>query len=151
MPKIDVVDEAVIDGSPAVVYQALFNEISGVTNWWMPHLKCKVTGEMPLDRMGATFDIIVNPNSRMNAKFCATVTKVVKDKSIEEKYTGDFVGTGKWTFEPIDGKTKVQFQWAVKTNRLLLSIFSPFVDFGKRHSDVTQKGFKALNSYLNKK
>ncbi len=151
MPKFDVVDEAVIDASPSVVYQALLDEIAGVTDWWMPHLKCKVKGDMPIDRMGATFDIIINPNSRMNATFCATVTKAEKDKSIEEKYTGDFVGTGKWTFEPIDGKTKVQFKWTAKTNSVLLSVFSPFVDFGKRHSDVTQKGFKALNNYLSNK
>jgi hypothetical protein len=33
----------------------------------------------------------------------------------------------------------------------LFVLASPFVDKGKRHSDLIQKGFKALNSYLSKK
>ncbi len=65
---------------------------------------------------------------------------------------GDFVGTGKWTFEPTsDGKTKVQYRFNATTNRLLFSLVSPFVNIGKNHSDVMQTGFKACNSYLCKK
>jgi ribosome-associated toxin RatA of RatAB toxin-antitoxin module len=150
MPKIDVLDEAVIDSPPMVVYNALLNEIAGVTHTFMPYYEFKLRGDMPV-REGAIFDVTVNPKSRINAKFSAKVTKIVEAKSIEEEYAGDFIGTGKWTFEPTDGKTKVQFRVNIRTNRLLFSLVSPFVDFGKSHSDVTQKGLKALNSYLSKK
>ena len=151
MPKIDVISEAVIDSPPLVVYKALLNEFAGVTHWWMPILGFKLRGDLPIDREGAIFDATVNPTSRMNAKFSAKVTKIVEAKFIEEEIAGDFVGTGKWTFEPTDGKTKVQVRFNARTNRLLMSIFSPFVNFEKRHSDTMQKGFKALNSYLSKK
>ena len=127
------------------------NEIAGVTYWWMPYLEFKPRGDMPVDREGAIFDATINPTSRMNAKFSAKVTKIVEAKLIEEEIAGDFVGTASWTFEPKDGKTKVQFRFNARTNRLLMSLFSPFVDFEKRHSDTMQKGFKALNSYLSKK
>ena len=72
-------------------------------------------------------------------------------KSIEYEVAGDFEGTGKYTFEPTDGKTKVQFRWNARPKRLSFVLLSPFVDIGKRHSDTMQKGFKALNSYLSKK
>ena len=151
MPKIDVISEAVIDSPPMVVYNALLNEIAGSTHWWMPYLGFKLRGDMPFDREGAIFDATINPTSRMNVKFSAKVTKIVEAKLIEEEIAGDFVGTGTWTFEPTDGKTKVQVRFNVKTNGLAFSLVSPFVNFGKRHSDVMQKGFKALNSYLSKK
>jgi hypothetical protein len=51
----------------------------------------------------------------------------VEAKSIEFDYSGDFIGTGKWTFEPMDGKTKAQYRLDVRTNRLLFSIVAPFM------------------------
>jgi len=87
----------------------------------------------------------------LTTKFSFKVTKIVEGKSIEYNITGDSVGNGKWTFEPAEGKTKVQFRLNAKTNRLILSLFSPFVDLEKGHSDIMQKQFKACNSYLCKK
>lgn len=151
MPKIDVLNEGVINGSPMEVYKAILDEVSGTTHWWMPDIEFKLRGNTPIDSEGAVFDATINPKSRMNVKFSGKITKLVEAKLIEDEVAGDFIGTGTWTFEPIDGKTKVQYRFNVKTNRLAMSLFAPFVNFSKRNSDVTQKGFKALNSYLNKK
>ena len=150
MPNYDILDECVIDSQPVVVYKAVLNEYAGVTHWWMPYLEFKPRGNIPVDREGAIVDISIYPKSRTNSKLSAKVTKIVEAKLIEYAISGDFVGTGKWTFEPTDGKTKVQSRFNVRTNRRLFSLVSPFVDFKKRHSDVLQKGFKALNSYLNR-
>ncbi len=111
----------------------------------------KLRGNIPLNRVGAVFDATINPTSRMNVKFSAKVTKIVEGKLIEEDVAGDFIGTATWTFESVDGKTKASHRFNCRTNRPLMSLFSPFVDFGKRNSDVMQKGFKALNGYLSKK
>jgi uncharacterized protein YndB with AHSA1/START domain len=151
MPRIDVISEAVIDSPPMEVYKALLNEVSGVTHWWMPDMAFKLRGEIPIDHEGAIYDATINPTSRMNAKFSAKLTKIVEAKLIEEEVAGSFTGTASWAFEPTDGKTKVQVRFNVKTNGILLSLFSPFVDYGKNHSDIMEKGFKALNSHLNKK
>lgn len=150
MPKIDVLDEAVIDAPPIVFYRALLNEYSGVTRWWMPYFEFKPRGDMPMDHEGAIFDITIH--DKMTLKFSVKITEIVEAKSIEEEYAGEFVGTGKWTFEPTtDGKTKVQFRVNGETKRLSFVLLSPFVDMGKKHSVVIQKGFKACNSYLCKK
>jgi hypothetical protein len=152
MPKIDVLDEAVIDSPPMVVYKAILNEYAGVTHWWMPYLGFKLRGDMPVDREGTIFDVTIFPTSRIaSSKVSAKVTKIVEAKSIELEFAGDFVGTEEYTFEPTDGKTKLQIRLNARTNRLLASLVSPFVDFGKGHSDNMQKGFKALNSFLSKK
>jgi hypothetical protein len=150
MPKIDVLDEAVIDATPMVVYKAILDEVVGVTHWWIPDIEFKLRGDMPIVREGAIVDVTIR-DSGVTTKFSGKFTKIVEAKSIEEDYAGDWVGTGTWTFEPTEGKTKVQFRFNARTNRLLFSLVSPFVDMGKKHSVVIQKGFKACNSYLCKK
>jgi hypothetical protein len=150
MPKIDVIDEAVIDSPPMAVYKAVLNEYAGVTHLFMPYFESKLRGDIPIDHEGAIVDMTMHDRG-VTFKASAKMTKIVEAKSIEEEVAGAFVGTGKWTFEPTDGKTKVQYRFNARTNKLLFSLVSPFVNIGKRHSDTMQKEFKALNSYLSKK
>ena len=152
MPKSEPIDEAVIDAPPMVVYKAILNEYAGVTNWWMPYLEYKLKGDIPIDHEGAIVDVTALPKSRISSsKASYKMTKIVEGKSIEYEETGAFVGTGKWTFEPTDGKTKVQFRLNVKINSRLISFASHFMNLEKMHTDMMQKGFKALNNYLSKK
>jgi uncharacterized protein YndB with AHSA1/START domain len=147
MPKIDVTDEAIIDSPPIEVYKAILNELSGFTKWWMPHIEFKPRST--IDREGAVFEATIKPQSRMSAKCSAKITKLATAKSIELEYTGgDFLGTGVYTFEPKDGKTKLKYRFNVRTNRLLASLLSPFINLSKAHSEVMQKGFQACNNYL---
>jgi hypothetical protein len=115
----------------------------------MPHWESKLRKETPVNREGTIFDVTVH--GKHTPRFSSRIMKVVEAKLIEVEVRGDFEGTGKWTFEPTNGKTRVQFRWNVRPKRLSFILASPFVDMGKIHSDVTQKGFKALNSYLNQK
>jgi len=150
MPKIDVTDEAVIDAPPMEVYKAVLDVYAGVAQWMPPMVVYKLRGDMPIVCEGAICDVTLRDGG-VTTKISDKMTKIVEAKLIQVECTGDFVGVGEWTFEPTDGKTKVQFRFNVRTNRLLFSLVSPFVNIGKRHSDTMQKGFKALNSYLSKK
>jgi len=149
MAKIDVTDEAVIDGSPMTVYTAFLNELLGVTNWWMPHIRfnpvCSIACE------GSVFEATINPESRTSLRCSVKVTRIVEEKLIELKYAGDFTGTGIYTFEPKDGKTKTSFRFAVRPKKLLFRLIAPFVDTAKAHSEVMKLGFKACNDYLAQK
>jgi hypothetical protein len=149
MPKFDDVEEAVIDSPPMAVYNAVLNEFAGVTNWWMPQREWKLRGNMPI-REGAICDLTMHAKG-VTSKASVKVAKLEEAKSIGLEFMGDFLGTEEWTFEPTDGKTKLKYRVNAKTNRLLFSLVSPFVNFGKGHSDDMQYGFKALNSYLSKK
>ena len=148
MPKVDGTDEAVIDAPPMAVYKAILDEYSGVTHWWMPYFELKPRGNVPI-KEGTIVDLIVHASG--TPKFSAKIAKIVEGESIEMEYTGDFVGTGKWTFEPADGKTRMQKRVNYEVKRLSFVLLSPFVNMQKANSDLMQKGFKALNSYLNKK
>jgi len=58
---------------------------------------------VPVDREGAVFDLIVFPKSRIaSSKISVKVVKIVEAKSIELEFSGDFVGTEEYTFEPIE-------------------------------------------------
>ena len=152
MPKPESIEEAVIDAPPTVVYKAILNEYAGVTHWWMPYMAFKLRGNIPIESEGAIVDVISLPTSRTrSAKASYKMTKIVEGKSIEYEETGAFVGTGKWTFEPTDGKTKVQFRLNARINSRLISFASHFINLDKMHTEMMQIAFKALNSYLNKK
>ena len=68
-------------------------------------------------------------------------------KLVSSKFNA-FEGTGTWIFEPTDGKTKVKYQFRVRTNSLLFSVLSPFVNLEKGHSAEVKQVLKELNSYL---
>jgi uncharacterized protein YndB with AHSA1/START domain len=150
MPKIDVVDEAIIDSPPSEVFNAILEEYAGVTRWWMPHFEGKLKGEVPIGCVGAVCEMTGHTHG-VTARFSVKIVKIEQDKSIEMELKGDFVGFEKYTFEPSDGQTKIRLHYVGATNRLLFSVLSPFVNPEKQHSDTIQKGFKACNSYLCKK
>jgi hypothetical protein len=149
MAKIDVTDEAFMDGPPVAVYTAVLNEFFGVTKWWMPHIRFNPMGSIV--REGKVFNATINPESRMSLRCSAKVTKLVEDKLIELEYAGDFVGTGVYTFEPDGGRTRTRFRFTVRPKKRLFRLIALFVDTAKAHSEVMQLGFKACNDYLAQK
>jgi hypothetical protein len=150
MPKIDAIDEGFIDAPPMEVYKAVMDEYSGVTRLWTSFLECKPRGDAPMDSKGAICDITIRKYG-MKAKFSDKFIKTDEGKSIELELSGDLVGNETWTFEPMDGKTRVRIYWKGGTNRLLFSFLSVFMSAEKMHSDICIRAFRALDSYLSKK
>ena len=151
MAKFDVTDEVTIDAPPPEVFMALLNEFAGSTHLFLPYYEFKLTGDTPIDHQGATMDLIVH-NGRMTSKLSAKVTKIEKAKMIVLEYLGDIISNEDYYFEPtVDGKTKVKLRFDGRTNRLMLSVLSPFIDIGKGHSEMAHKSFGALNNYLSTK
>ena len=142
MPRIDAMNEAIIVGQPMEVYKALLNEVSGITNWWMPYMAFKLKGDIPIDHEGAVYEATISPTSRMNAKFSAKLKKIVEGKLIEEEIAGCFIGTASWKFEPTNGKTKTVSQLNVRTKGLIYSIFAPFVSYEKTIETLWRKDSK---------
>ena len=152
MPRMYASDEAIINGPPKMVYEAILNEYGGVTHWWTFIQESILSGNTPVDQEGATIDILIHSErAKGMPKFTYKLTRMVEPKSIDVEITGDIQGNGRWTFESIEQKTKAKFEWDVKPKRLLYVLLSPFVDMGKIHSDVMQKGFVALNNFLEQK
>lgn len=147
MARIDVVDEGIIDADCSTVFKAYTDEFGGFTHLWMPLWESKPRGDIAIVQKGTVADITANWKG--TTKFAMKVTELVKDKLfIEELFEGDFIGTGEWTFEPLDGKTKVRFRWKAKTNSLSLTLAARFTDIGKSHSELVQELFKIWNRHL---
>jgi hypothetical protein len=148
MPRIDAFDEAVIDSPPLIVFKAILDEYAGITHWRMPLVESKIREGTPHGREGAIYD--ATRHTRGTPKGSLRITKIVEGKLIEVEEEGDFVGTGIWTFEPTNGKTKIGYRWSGRPKRLSFRLLSPFIDIRRMHSDGMQKIFIALNSYLSK-
>ena len=152
MPKVEVTDEAVIDAPPMEVYKAVLDMYAGNAKWSPPSTIYKLRGDNTTVSEGSIVDVTIHGGRGVNFKVCGKFTKIEEAKLIEEEVSGAFIGTGTWTFEPTtEGKTKVQYRFNARTNKLLFSVLSPFVNIGKKHSDMMKQGFKACNSYLCKK
>lgn len=154
MREIELVDEAIIDAGPAVVYQALVDELTGKTDWWSPHLEARPRGETPASQAGAIVDITVHIIG--TPRFTAKTIEARENEMLRLQYVeGDFEGEGIWTFEPVGERTRVRFRWHVQPQRwltrMLATLLAPFMDIGKMHSDVMKLGFEGLNRYVRQK
>lgn len=147
MSKFDVSDEALIDAQTFVVFKIILDEFSGITHF-IPGYEFRPRTSM--EKEGGIADAKASSHG-IAVKFIVKVTKIEKDKSIELDLVGDLKGTEQWTFEPIDGKTKVNIRLIGATNKLLFTLLSPIANIGKIHSESMQKGFKAINSSLHNK
>lgn len=146
MPNIEVTDEAIINSPSSEVFKAILNEAAGKTNWWMPHWESKLRGRIPINEVGAVFEMTVHRTGK--PRLSGKVTEIIQDKFIKTELSGDFEGTGEWTFEPLNGKTRLQYRWDVKPKKPLFRLISPFMDLGKSHSEVMQRGFESLEAFL---
>lgn len=151
MPNYDVTDEAVIDADVSIVFKTML-DANNYSNWWMPHVEEKIRRKEKVLRKGTIVDIKVHRIGTLT--FAGEIVDILDNKSIKlEYFEGDFLGSCEYTFEPINGKTRIKFRWRVRSNRLLLTLLSLFApkSVPKGHSEVMQLGFKGLNDYLTKK
>ena len=151
MRDIDVVDEARFDADPAIVYQAVVDQLSGKIDWWSPHFVSRLRGETPADQVGGKVDMSVH-GGPLTPRFTGRTIEVIQDHKLRVEYfEGDFRGEGIWTFELLDDHTLLRFRWHVVPHRRLFRVLSPFVDIGKAHSETMKAGFEGLNRYLRSK
>jgi hypothetical protein len=147
--EIDVEDETTINAEPATVLKTLVNEAAGRTHWWLPHWEGKPHGDILPDQVGGMFDIIVRRG--ITVRFTAKVVEITDKKWHVEYIDGAYRGEGIWTFEPVDGKTHLRFQWKVRPMgwlRWLLSLAPSSSRKGTSHHEVMKAGFAGLNRYL---
>ena len=67
MVKYDVTDEAIINASPDVVFNAVKDEACGKTSWWMPHLSFKPREESTCG-VGDLIDVTVLGKRPINSQ-----------------------------------------------------------------------------------
>jgi len=93
LAKFDVIDEAIINAEPAIVYETLLAEYAGKTNWWMPHLESKLREGRTADELGALVEVTVH--GRMPIRFTTKTVETKKNELWRSQYVeGYFRGEG---------------------------------------------------------
>ena len=146
MSKYDVTDEAIINASPEVVYNAIIDVYDGKTSWWLLYFSSKIREGGSSGNVDALFDITIH--ALIPIKFTGKTLEAKNNVMLRLDYVkGAFNGIGVWKFESLKGKTKISFRWRMSPAGWL-RIVAPFYPIVKSHSDVMQKGFIKLNKFL---
>jgi uncharacterized protein YndB with AHSA1/START domain len=154
MVRYDVIDATTVSSDPPAVWRALLDAGRGEVDWWEPYLRMRPAGDLPQGQVGALFEIAANVRgdlaSRRTAHFTGQVREAEEPHRVVHDYvSGDFRGTGEWTFEPLQGGgTRLQMRWRADLHGLVPSILARFQDIGAIHSEVMQRGFERLEAYL---
>lgn len=148
MAKYDVTDEAIINASPEVVYNAVIDEHDGKTDWWVPRLSAKLREGDSYGKVGTLLDNTITVHGNIPIKFITKTVEVKNNEMIRVNYVGgSFRGEGLWKFESLEGKTKLSYRWRTSPAGLL-RILAPFLPVAKSHSDITKAGFNNLSKFL---
>ncbi len=147
MSEIDAVDEAIIDTDPATVAGAIMDEAMGKSHWWHPSLEMERHGDISPAQVGGLVDIIVH-GPRGPVRWTNRTSEVTENTVRVEMIAGAFRGEGIWTFEPVDGKTRVRYRWRAQPSAWFLKLFAPFIDIEQSHHKVMKVGFEGLNQYI---
>ena len=154
MTWYDVQDEAVLDGTPEQIVQALVDESQGRSSWWQPQMRMRQVGDLPITEIGGLIEFVVWSRVRLGrdretSRFTARV--VGKDGGREltlRVFDGDFRGVESWTFDPVDDcHTRVALHWSMKPHGRI-RLLARFVDVGAAHSKVVQEGLGAVGAYV---
>jgi uncharacterized protein YndB with AHSA1/START domain len=144
MPGIDTIDERIIAAPPAELYDIIL-DYPRMQDWY-PRYKVTVVGGGPVTVGTRLQHELSPPGSPIKSRFQRTILATERPRSIEESYDeGDLVGRGRWEFEDLgDGRTRVAFHCAVRSNRLLMHV--GFLLAGERgHHMVYEELLAALD------
>jgi len=84
-------------------------------------------------------------------EFDSEVVRVERNKVIEVRAFGHLDGRGLWQLEPDgDDKTRVRYDWTVKTTKAWMNLLSPIARplFRWNHDVIMRWGEDGLNRYL---
>ena len=107
VPTFDLIDEDVINADVKTVFNAII-DANNYSKWWMPLVQAKIRGEEKVLQKGSMYDIEVHRG--ITSKIGIRVIEIVVNKSIKlEYFEGDYIGPCEYTFESINGKTRIRF------------------------------------------
>lgn len=85
--------------------------------------------------------------------FQTVATKVIENKELEGKASGELEGIGLWTFSEKNGITTARYEWRVNMTQPLLKALSPILRpvFIWNHNQIMTQGEKGLRKLLHVK
>lgn len=144
----DVMDSALIDASPDVVYRAIVEEHDGETSWWAPHLTMRLREGNSYGDVGAMVDNTVRVHGRFPVRFTTKTVEVEPNETIRVEYVaGAFRGEAQWGFVGVNDGTELSQRWRTRPAGVLRAL-APLLPIGESHSDTMKVGFERVRGYL---
>jgi hypothetical protein len=148
----DIIDEAYIDSSPDLVWNALIAELGGAASFWLPFNSFSSSG--PAEELGTKVSWTVHPKGRDKGgpklRFTSRTVAVDPGRRLTAEYVeGVFRGTADFRVEPVNGglATRISLHFTAKPQGLA-KVISKVADIGQKHSDATQLAFANLGAVV---
>ncbi len=147
MTKYDVRDEATINASSEILFNAIVQTYDNTDKWWLPSVSSKLLSGKSSAEIGAVYKVTIH--AILPISFIAKTVEVKQNELLKVIYIkGAFKGEGTWEFKPNGNKTLVSFRWQTNPGNTMIKLIAPFVPIVKNHSMVMQQGFKSLKKNL---
>jgi hypothetical protein len=156
MARYEVIDEAVIEGTPEQIWSACEDEMTGRSSWWLPYATPKLRGGGSGYSVGAIIDVGVSSFGRMDrhqrlgvTRFAERVTELDRPRRLVTEFIeGAFRGTMETTLEPIDPEhTTITDRWRADPHGLQGLILRLF-DVSAAHTTVMRARHAGIQHYL---
>lgn len=153
MTSYDLIDEAVIDAPPDVVWDALIAEFRGGARWWVP-ANTFAAGSGSPDEVGGEVRVTVHTKGvdkgGPKLRFTSRTTAVERGRRLTVEYVeGVFRGPSDFLLEPLDGgrRTRLGMHFRGRPHGWL-KVLAKVADIGAEHSKATSAAFATLGGVL---
>jgi len=132
------------------VYAAI-EDANSWPEWWRGVLSSVELQAGDADGIGSIRRTVWKSALPYKLEFDSEVIRIEKNKLIEVRAFGQLDGRGIWNLDPDGhGKTRVRYDWTVKTTKPWMNVLSPIARplFRWNHDVVMGWGEEGLNRYL---
>jgi hypothetical protein len=144
------VDSFVAPCNVETAYQYI-KQIEEYPRWWgNVYKKIVKLKDAPPDMPGARYAVTFGGFLPYTLTIENEVTLVERPRRIEFDAFGDLEGKGIWKFEPVEGGTKIIFDWRVAANKPIIRAFSFLLKplFKANHAYCVRKANEGLRKDL---
>jgi uncharacterized protein YndB with AHSA1/START domain len=132
-----------------IVFDALF-DADAYPRWWKAVLSVNEVLPGGEDGIGRITELVWKAPLGYRLRFTLQLDTVDKPTRFGGPARGELEGTGYWTLREVDGITRVQNDWNVRTNRSWMNLLAPIARpaFASSHYAVMREGATGLAALL---
>jgi uncharacterized membrane protein len=150
MAKYSFVTNWTFDAPLETVWKEIRN-MDAWPEWWKYVKSVELIKIGDMNDIGSVRRITWTTALPYELTFDSELVSVDFQKRMEGKAFGELTGVGIWTFNEVNGKTHVRYDWIVETTKKWMNIFAPIARplFKWNHDKVMNAGYKGLKARLN--
>jgi hypothetical protein len=135
-----------VPGKREEVYEVL-SDGEGLGRWWPSvYLEAKLLEPGDAAGLGKQMSLFTKGWLPYTLRWTFVVTEVKPPEGFVLKATGDFEGTGRWTFEQVGDEVEAAYDWRIDAEKPLLKLLTPILKpvFSANHRWAMARGEESL-------